>query len=241
MMQRCLSGSDGGIFLKFQPNVDSERIYVFGHSEGTQVAIDYAIEYADVAGLILVGFSGEDIKTVLEWQLADRIIDHFITTDVDSDHDGFVTETEAEKWFIYFRWDFSQSDRVSIETIREYMRRSPELEHYLEKLRSSPLYSDGVFNRGSIYRKAASLRTPLYVFTGELDMQTPTKEALKLGKTCLEMRKSDCRITLVFGVGHAFSPPKAPRAHPLLDMTLGPVSPAFSEILQGLATELSRQ
>jgi len=231
--------SAGIEFLRSQPSVDPDRIYILGHSEGTDVAIDYALSDSRIAGLILLGFSGEDIKTVVEWQLIDRLVDFFIKTDVDLDQDAWVTREEAARWPIHFSWDFSVGgDRVSIDEIRSHIAESPAVRQVLRNFESSPLYSDGVFNRGPIYEKAASLPMPLYLFTGDIDLQTPLRESEELMRACDRVEKMNCYLEVIPGVGHGFSPPRAPRSHPYLDMTVGPVVSRVTDLLKEFAMNL---
>lgn len=72
--------SDAFQYAKNLPCVDINNITVLGHSEGTQVAIDFAqAEPKLVASLILVGFAGENLATTVDWQLFRRPIDAFLS------------------------------------------------------------------------------------------------------------------------------------------------------------------
>ncbi|MBI4041041.1 MAG: hypothetical protein HY390_04135 [Deltaproteobacteria bacterium] len=59
-------------FVMDLPKVDKNRIYLLGHSEGTQIAVDYAAHHSGILGLILLGYSGEDMASILDWQLFRR-------------------------------------------------------------------------------------------------------------------------------------------------------------------------
>lgn len=74
----------------------------------------------------------------------------------------------------------------------------------------------------------------------QLGAQTRPEEALAAKKECDVLQKSDCWVTLVPRVGHAFSLPRGPRRHPLLDITLGPVEPDFQEVLRKLGAALAK-
>jgi pimeloyl-ACP methyl ester carboxylesterase len=225
-------------YVRSLSSVDPTRIYVLGHSEGTQVAVDYAANDPSIAGVILLGYAGEDLATIVDWQLFKRDIEDFIATDVDANHDGYVTKEEAAKWS-EFQWNWQPgADRVSYQDIENAARKEPQRMAFADKMRNSPLYDHGIFNRGPIYQKTASLHQSVFTFTGALDLQTPPKEALALADTCKDVRKKNCSVTVVPGVGHGFSPPKKPRSHPLLDMTLGPVEPSFQDLLTQVAQEL---
>lgn len=50
-----------------------------------------------IKGIILLGFSGNDMASTVEWQLFKRVIENFVATDLDTNHDGYVTKEEAAK------------------------------------------------------------------------------------------------------------------------------------------------
>lgn len=226
---------DAVAFALQQPTVDRERIWILGHSEGTQIAVDYAKSHSQPAGLILLGYSGEDVKTIVDWQIYRRSIDAFIALDVDANHDGFVSKTEASKWPAEFRWSWKEGEEsISLARIEAEFRANANRKAAYSALEHSKLYENGIWNRGSIYSETASLKLPVYVFTGQLDLQTPPEQALKLGDACKAAQKSNCIVTIVPGLGHGFSVPKPPRAHPYLDMTVGPVSQDFLDTMSAL-------
>lgn len=222
-------------FALAQPGVDPDKIYLLGHSEGTQVAVDYAAMDSRVKGIILLGYLGVDLATILDWQLFHRDIEFFIATDVDANKDGFVSHDEALAW-PEFRWNWkSDNQLVSYSEIEAALLNDEKLKSIFAKLENSPLYADGIFRRGEINSKAASLKQDVYVFNGELDMQTPAREALALGSACRSVGKTNCEISIVPGVGHGFSAPKPPKAQSVLDLTVGPVSAQFQSILTKFA------
>ncbi len=224
-------------FLQTQPNVDRERIYILGHSEGTQLAVDAATD-RKIKGLILLGYSGEDLLTTVSWQMFEREIDSFLKPDVDADKDGFISRSEAEKWK-EFRWPWLPGqDKVSIEEVAKFLRADHSRKSFVEKLKTSVFCSDGHCDSGPIYARTVSFPGDLHVFTGELDMQTRASEARRLKELCLKEKKTNCEVEIISGLQHAFSQPKPPRKHPLLDITLGPVSTEFQRRLRELAESL---
>lgn len=226
-------------FALTQPTVDSQHIWILGHSEGTQVAVEYARANSKVAGVILLGYAGEDISTIVDWQIFRRGIDDFVEPDVDTNHDGIITKDEAAKWQGVFFWDWKEGQQsVTTTEIEAVLRADPERQAAFNAMKSTPLYADGIWNRGPIYGETASLKQPVYVFTGQLDEQTPPDEAMKLDAACKAVQKNDCIVSLIPGVGHGFSPPVPPRSHPFLDMTVGPPSQDFLNTLAGLAIRL---
>lgn len=238
---------EGIHFLRAQPTVDPKRVFVLGHSEGTRVAVDYAAKDRDLAGLILLGYSGEDIKTTLDWQLYQRPIEHLFATDIDVNRDKMTSRDELSRWpseviegATEVTLDFGTKDELSFLEIEEQLRSSPALNLLYDKIKNSPPYADGQFAIGPIYEKTAALTIPVYIFTGALDLQTRPEEALAADQACRQMGKSNCYVNLVEGVGHGFSPPRGPRRHPLVDITVGPISTSFLDTLRQLAKGLSR-
>ncbi len=224
-------------FLREQPGIDPQRIYLLGHSEGTQLAVDAAVG-ENVKGLILLGYSGEDLLTTVSWQLFEREIDFFAKTDIDADHDGYITRDEAAVW-PQFGWPWKPGQTsVSIADVAAFIRADPARQTFVKDFASSPYCSDGHCAAGSYYEKTVKFAGPLYVFTGELDLQTRAAEALKLKHTCDRVGKRDCRVKIVPGVQHGFNRPKEPRRHPLLDIALAPVEASFLSRLSWLANEL---
>jgi pimeloyl-ACP methyl ester carboxylesterase len=226
-------------YAKTLPCVDPDRIYVLGHSEGTQVAADYAKKFPlKIKGIILVGFSGENLETTTDWQLFRRPIDLFISPDIDRNHDNFISKDEAALFQDTFQWDFkSDEDKVSIIEIENYLRSIKKLQDQFLAFKNAKIW-EGVFNRDPLYQDIASLSIDVYTFTGALDVQTRPEEALRLKKACEEAKKINCEVTLVEGLGHAMSKPAAPRGHKLLDATLGPVDESFITLLQKLSHNL---
>lgn len=233
------NAQDGIDFLKKQDSVDVKNIYILGHSEGTQLATDLSKIFAP-KGLILLGYSGEDLLTSLRWQLIDRGIDHFVNTDVDSDRDGFVTKQEGERWPRNFAWEWKPGEgQVSVEEIRNASKNDPKIKQIIEATRNSHFCSNGgKCDRGPIYEETVQFGGAIHAFTGELDLQTRPVEAQKLQEACKLNKKKNCYVEIVPRFQHGFSTPRGPRHHPLLDMTLGPIDPFFQKRLFQLAKQL---
>lgn len=245
-----LDNVDAGVkFVRGQRGVDSSKIYLLGHSQGTQVVSDYASAHSELAGLFLLGYSDISLKQILEWQIYVRPFDYFVKTDVDLDRDGFISKHEAvamwkqletSEWksdFAGCLWDMSREE-MSIVEMQARARACPAYQGLLKQFEQSPLESGDQFNRAPYHDQVAALAMDVYSFTGELDVQTPVSDALALRSACERAGKVNCHIEIVPGVGHAFSPPKGPRAHPLLDMTLGAPVRSFLERLSCVVQKL---
>jgi pimeloyl-ACP methyl ester carboxylesterase len=230
--------SDAIDFAKTLPCVDANRISVLGHSEGTQVAVDLATQKpSTIASLILVGFAGENMATTIEWQFYRRQIDSWLKPDVDRDHDEFIPLQEALAW-LDFLWDWKPGQvQLSFGEIESALRDNMNLKTSYDQLMAAKIWKD-VLHREPIYKEAARLTQNIFVFTGEVDVQTPPEEALKLQAECAQQMKVNCEVTIVHGLGHAMSAPRAPRRQKLIDATLGPVDRSFLRLLTETALRL---
>lgn len=225
-------------FAKTLPCVDPNKIFVLGHSEGTQVATDFSSqEPSSIQGIILVGFSGENLASTVDWQLFRRSIDSFLAPDMDTNHDGFISKEEASHFPTEFTWNWKPDQtQVSLEEIERYLRENKDLQNLYQSMAKSKIWN-GIFNRTPLYEEIASLSIDVYVFTGTLDVQTRPEEALKLKNACVDAHKLNCEVQLLEGLGHGMSQPRSPRKQKLLDATLGPVDQLFLDRLSNLANK----
>lgn len=225
-------------YAKTLPCVDADRITVLGHSEGTQIAVDFAKQNPTaVSSLILVGLSGESLATTVDWQFYRRSIDAWLAPDVDQNRDGYISKDEAKTW-PEFTWVWKpDQDKVSFAEIETTLRAEANLSAAYQKLTTAKIWQ-GVFDREPIYTEAATLQQNIFVFTGALDVQTRPEEALKLKAECALQKKSNCEVTIMPGVGHAMSLPKGPRMQKLIDATLGPVEESFLSQLASTAQRI---
>ncbi len=225
-------------YLRARPDVDPERIYLLGHSEGTQMAVDVAAEEKELRGIILLGYAGVDIAETLDWQLFRRPIERLIKTDVDSQRRGYLLKADAEKWpELEFPWKPWQESATFAE-VEAVLRADKKLQEVLTGLKGQAIYQDGVYHHGPIFEKTANLPQAIFAFTGELDVQTPSEDAVKLQMACAKVRKNNCKVEIVQGLGHGFSQPRPPRRQQFLDLTLGPVAPEFQARLHDLGKSL---
>lgn len=185
---------DAVTFGKTLPCVDPNRVFVLGHSEGTQVAIDFSNQFPlNIKGLILVGFSGENLATTVDWQLFRRPIDSWLMPDVDQNHNGFISREEAKIW-PDFHWDWAQNQtQISFSEIEKSLRSTSSLQQEHQRLSTAKVWS-GVYNRAPLYSKAASLKEDIYCFTGSLDVQTRPEEAIRLRAACTAKGKRNCEV-----------------------------------------------
>lgn len=185
-----------------------------------------------------MGYSAKSLLATLHWQLYERSVEHFVKPDVDANHDGYVTRAEAKAWPEFF-WPFENGEnQVSIEDIRAKILADPRLSDFIDRIRDSRFCEDGHCSRKPIYKETLKFPGNIYIFTGELDLQTRANEALTLKRKCDQIGRTNCFVEIIPGVQHSFNLPKPPRRHPLLDIAVAPVENSFLERLKSFAKQL---
>lgn len=233
---------EGVSFARSQPTVDTQKIVLLGHSEGTQVIGDYLIQGAqNIHAALLLGYTGESMREIVDWQFHRRVIDSFVATDVDTNHDGIVTRAEADAHKAFdWTWKPHQT-QITYAEIEKFQRDDPTVQQYVAAFETSPLYSEGVYDRSPLHPHLARVAPVLYAINGDLDVQTRPGNVTALKQACLEARKINCHSILIPGVGHGFSEPRPPRSQQLVDMTIGPVRENFITTLSTIAEKLKSQ
>lgn len=230
--------ADAVSFLRAQKEVDTERIYLLAIADGGQVALDYARTDRKIAGLILLSYLGDDMATWMDWQLYQREIQNLIITDVDANRDRKISRSEFKNWSTQLSWTWKSPKKLaSFSEIETFRRKNPRLNAIYENATYTPLHQ-GVFNRGPIHDLVASLSQDVYVLSGELDTEVPASHTVSLQEACRKHQKHNCYVEIFSGLGHGFSTPRLPRAHPLMDSTFGPVAPYIKLYLNRIAHRL---
>jgi pimeloyl-ACP methyl ester carboxylesterase len=221
------------------PNVDPNRIYVLGHSEGTQVVADYAVTDPKLAGVILFGVVNDSFAVADAYQVFQDYVDNFVALSVDANHDRYVDRTEAAQWPKDFIWSWaSGQQRVSLSDILAARMADPKLQAQYAN-RGKDKVRQQVYNRPTtIAQELTSLTIPIYLYTGALDVMAVPAQAYAFKLSCIAAKKDNCYLTVMPGLGHGFSPPIAPRAQPYLDYSFGPVAPEFQTELTALAQKI---
>ncbi len=223
------------IFARSLPGVDPRRVYVLGHSESTQMVVDYAKTDADLGGVILFGVLNDNFATEDAYQIFELEVDTFFSPTVDANNDGFIDRQEAALWPEDFKWTWLKGqEKVSLGEIKAARKADPILQKKLKDRRIK--FRDAVYDRPmTLADILIPLKLPIFVFTGELDVMTVPSQAEAIKKSCHKASRANCSVQIVPGVGHGFSPPIGPRAQPYLDWSMGPVSPSFQRELKDLA------
>ncbi|KAJ3377912.1 hypothetical protein HDU92_007881, partial [Lobulomyces angularis] len=225
---------------------NTTNIHLLGHSEGAVVAVDVASIYKEkLAGIILLGFVGENLLNMIKFQLLEAPIEYLIKSTIDSNHDNLITKEEVSKWNDTLVWKFKPNQTsVPIKEIRKFVKNDPIRLNLLKEIEQSSIWQK-VLKRKNIYKLTANLSNFLNVkcFHGELDMHALVKNAVELKKSCERVLKKKnknnnhklCQVSIVKGVGHGFSVPKPPRSQMYADKTIGPPIQDFLDDLKNYA------
>ncbi|MBK9293306.1 MAG: alpha/beta hydrolase [Oligoflexia bacterium] len=242
--------------LKNDPAVDSNKIYLLGHSEGTIVASDVAAKHPEIAGVILLGYAGENIASTLQWQVIDRQIEMVIKADIDANKDGNINQLEAKSWpetalfppaFLKNqKWDWQAKPVVSIEEISKLWKSDLDLQKVADInfwIQRFSFWKEFA-TRFDAKETTASIHGDVYVFTGEFDINTPPQWSQALAKTCVSAHKN-CHVEIIPNVTHKFDPlnkvPIGPKQNVVLDQGFNPTDPNFLLKLESLASQLKGQ
>lgn len=228
--------------------VDPKRVVMLGHSEGTldvsHIATDPATQ-KDVAGVVLMGVQGYDIKTTLQYQLVDRDIS-FLQQDADTNKDGKISVAEFLNWanglsatyktaYIqgYLDADNSSPDKYKFKAALDKngdglldleTELRPVLQAQLANFPNVPALG-GATNapalanwesNGSVTSVLPAYKGPVLLLNGEADTQTVVQGARDVATALTKAGNSDHKLITYPGLGHTFYPAKG------VDQPLGP-------------------
>lgn len=226
-----------------QPEVDGRRIYLYGWSQGAQVAAHAAANHPEVAGLVLQGPPTSGWGEILTYQHLTLGIP-FLHEQVDTDHDGKLTVKEwagmpygapalmgqfyvwapdSTLWKPKLRADLDRNGDGLTDI-------DAELRPQVKKLVADPASSGSPFMSPanepaeSVADVVAKLAKPVLVLHGEQDGWVPVTEGEKVQAANPE------RVTFKRypGLGHALSPTSVPAADRFGVMADAPVSDLVS-------------
>ncbi|WP_436535683.1 hypothetical protein [Actinoplanes sp. HUAS TT8] len=219
-------------FAAGSPRVDPSRIFLLGHSEGTDVAANLAGDPKKYgiprpAGVIAMGVVGQDIRTLLTLQIYGRLLlqlhDQF-----DVDADGRLTATEARNGLIgqpkevagQFRSILLDGDRVRPGTDTDgdgriaidaeagtVLRAVTGIDAYpnvpgLEDLQD---YVADIARFPTVTQALPKFSGPTLLLNGENDLQTPARAALAADAAVAAAGNRDHRIVIYPGMAHTMN------------------------------------
>ena len=170
--------------------LNTKKIWLFGHSDQSAIALQYAVEYPkNVAGIILsgtslVGTQNESIerrkiseqKRIKESQWFAKVIedwDYMIANNTNFDKNGNDISTAKTKWWTYNE-DTSQKVIPIVKEITKAGRRKPiNGEYYQETPEERKKYLE-------IQKKIRNLNTKILIINGKYDTNNPQEFAEEL-------------------------------------------------------------
>ncbi|MFI5842984.1 alpha/beta fold hydrolase [Catenuloplanes sp. NPDC051500] len=215
-----------------RPEIDPSKIYLLGHSEGTNVAANLASDPAKYnipkpAGVIAMGVVGKDIRTLLTLQLYGRQLLQ-MHDEFDVDADGRLTALEASDGLVglpqatadQFRAILLDGDGVldSTDTDRDgqiaidaeagpVLRAATGIDNYpdvpgLEELKE---YVTDFARFPTVTEALPSFTGPTLMLNGENDLQTPARAALAADAAVAASGNKDHTIIIYPGMAHTMN------------------------------------
>jgi uncharacterized protein len=227
-----------------QPEVDADRLYLYGWSEGAVVAANYAAQQPDaVAGLILQGAPNGDLAHVLAYQELDVALPYLIET-ADSDTDGALSLAEVQAlpagpvsymaaFFLYDRASTPEKpllntfvDSSGNGTIEIEAELRPVVEQYIENY---PAFAPKVSASFDLADLIPGMDMPVLLLHGENDGWVSLADA----QTIAEAAPEQVTFNAYPGLGHALSETTLPAEDDFGVMSDEPVADMIRWILEG--------
>ena len=215
------------------PEVDPSRIYLLGHSEGTQVAANLAADprAANIpkpAGVIAMGVVGSAIRTVLTYQLFGVRLAQ-LHEEFDVDGDGSLTRTEISDGLLgqpaelvtYYRDVLLSGDQVKPETdtdrngvlaidaeVGRVLRAKSRIDDYPNSEgvdEHTKRYILDIDRFANVSVDLPKFDGPSLLLNGENDVQTPARVARVADDAIAKAGRRDHTLITYPGVGHVMN------------------------------------
>lgn len=214
------------------PKVDPSKIFLLGHSEGTNVAANLAADpkkfgIPEPAGVIAMGVVGNDIKTLLTLQLFGRLLLQ-MHDEFDVDGDGRLTALEATDGLVgqpkeaadKFRSVLLDGDKVLASTDTDQdgqiaidaeagavLREASGIDDYpntpgLETLKD---YVTDIARFPTVTEALPKFSGPTLLLNGENDLQTPARAALAADAAVAAAGNKDHTVIIYPGMAHTMN------------------------------------
>ncbi|MFI7542378.1 alpha/beta fold hydrolase [Actinoplanes sp. NPDC049599] len=220
-------------FAAAAPRVDPSRIFLLGHSEGTNVAANLAADpkkygIPKPAGVIEMGVVGLDVKQLLTLQIYGRLLLQ-LHDEFDVDADGQLTATEAvngltgqpEELAEQFRTvlldggklragtDTDHDGRVAIDAeAGPVLRESTGIDAYphVPGLDQPVVdYLTDIARFPTVSEALPRFAGPTLLLNGENDLQTPARAALVADAAVAAAGNKDHKIVIYPGMAHTMN------------------------------------
>jgi uncharacterized protein len=226
---------DAAAVIRFgaaRPEIDPSKIFLLGHSEGTNVAANLSADPAafDIpkpAGVVAMGVVGKDIRTLLTLQLYGRQLLQ-MHDEFDVDADGRLTAREASDGLVglpqeaadQFRSILLDGDGVLDSTDADHdgqiaidaeagpvLRAATGIDNYpdtpgLEELKE---YAIDFARFPTVTEALPKFAGPTLLLNGENDLQTPARAALAADAAVAAAGNKDHTIIIYPGMAHTMN------------------------------------
>ena len=180
-------------------------VYLLGHSEGTNVALQVADKNRSVAGAALIGFGTQGRDTVIFDQIVNRSLSYFDT--LDADRNGVLTPEELGRDEPVAKSIAAQMAVIDLDKNGSLKRSEFMGGNLMNILPDPPGAIEWRREEAALKRPASIIRDAAFdisFFQGELDNQTPAynAKAIQLANT-LKWKKPNLHFRFFDGLGHA--------------------------------------
>lgn len=212
--------------------VDPSKIFLLGHSEGTNVAANLASDpkkfnIPKPAGVIEMGVVGQDIKELLTLQLYGRLLLQ-MHDEFDVDADGQLTDVEAVDGLIgqpkelvdQIRPVLLDGDKVLASTdtngdgkiaidaeVGVVLRKSTGIDNYpnVPGLETLQEYVTDIARFPTVTEALPKFSGPTLLLNGENDLQTPARVALTADAAIGAAGNKDHKVIIYPGMAHTMN------------------------------------
>lgn len=214
-------------FAAASPRIDPSRIFLLGHSEGTNVAANLAADpkafgIPKPAGVIAMGVVGQDIKKLLTLQIYGRLLLQ-LHDEFDVDADGELTTAEATDGLIgqpaevadQFRsvllddsTDTNHDGQIAIDTeAGAVLRKATGIDSYpnVPGLETLQAYVADIARFPTVTQALPKFTGPTLLLNGENDLQTPARAALAADAAVAAAGNPDHKIVIYPGMAHTMN------------------------------------
>jgi len=237
--------------LRQQPDVDSSKISIIGHSEGTMIAPRIAVKDPTITNIVLMGAGAQNLREMVYFQIVDRPVICAEDT-FDADHDGRLSIQEVEatlnirgvnlcplppqaliqnitgEWSWCPGLDTNMDDYFDIENELKPLQ-TAMFDLYTSSDPDSPYYWVWLQSHFALNDTAldiiGNISASILIQQGEGDTQTIVEQAFLLEQRLTEAEHNDHTLITYPGLGHTFYP---------VDGWIQPLGPMQDRVLADL-------
>ncbi|WP_203995731.1 alpha/beta hydrolase family protein [Virgisporangium aurantiacum] len=219
-------------FAAGSTRIDPSRIFLLGHSEGTNVAANLAADpgrfgIPEPAGVVAMGVVGRDIRTLLTLQIFGRLLLQ-LHDEFDVDGDGRLTAREATDGLIgqpaevadQFRSVLLDGDTVRAGTDTDHdgqiaidaeagpvLRAATGIDNYpnVPGLETLQEYVADIARFPTVTEALPRFAGPTLLLNGENDLQTPARAALAADAAVAAAGNGDHTLVIYPGMAHTMN------------------------------------